>query len=70
MVEATKEYYLARVAELEKQLDSVQKELVLGLESLEAKIRELETELKWKTARVLALELDLQRAQEKWMWKE
>ena len=70
MVEATKEYYLARVAELEKQLDLVQKELVLSLESLEAKVRELETELKWKTARVMALELDLERAREKLMWKE
>lgn len=70
MVEATKEYYLAQVEKLEKELDSVQKELVLSLDSLEAKVRELETELKWKTARVMALELDLERAQEKLMWKE
>lgn len=70
MVEATKEYYLARVEKLEKELDSVQKELVLSLDSLEAKVRELETELKWKTARVMALELDLERAREKLMWKE
>jgi chromosome segregation ATPase len=70
MVQATQEYYLARVAELEKQLDLVQKELVLGMESLEAKVRELEQELKWKSARVMALELDLERAREKLMWKE
>lgn len=70
MVEATKEYYLAQVEKLEKELDSVQKELVLSLDSLEAKVRELETELKWKTARVMALELDLERAREKLMWKE
>ncbi len=70
MVEATKEYYLARIEKLEKELDSVQKELVLSLESLEAKVRELETELKWKSAKVLALELDLERAREKLMWKE
>lgn len=70
MVEATKEYYLARIEKLEKELDSVQKKLVLSLESLEAKVRELESELKWKTAKVLALELDLERAPEKLMWKE
>ena len=58
------------IAELEKQLDLVQKELVLGMESLEAKVRELEQELKWKSARVMALELDLERAREKLMWKE
>lgn len=31
---------------------------------------ELESELKWTKARVLALESDYQRAQEKWLWKE
>ena len=70
MVEATKEYYLARIEKLEKELDSVQKELVLSLESLEEKIRGLESELKWKTAKVLSLELDLERVRQKWMWKE
>lgn len=30
----------------------------------------LEEELKWKKARVLALELDLERANSKWLWKE
>jgi hypothetical protein len=37
---------------------------------LQKKVQELESELKWKQAKILALELDLERAQSKWMWKE
>ena len=57
------------------ELDSAQKmERVLKLESylrLEKEtVRELQAELKWKTAKVLALESDLERVQSKLMWKE
>ena len=57
------------------ELDSAQRmERVLRLESylrLEKEtVRELQSELKWKTAKVLALESDLERVQSKLMWKE
>ena len=44
MVEATREYYLAQVTALKLELKKVQMELVLGLNSLEEKVRELELE--------------------------
>ena len=57
------------------EMDSAQKmERVLRLESFlrleKKKVQELELELKWKQARVLALESDLERVQSKLMWKE
>jgi hypothetical protein len=70
MVEVTKEWWLARVEKLEKELDSVQKELVLGLESLEEKARELESKLAKEKLRVSHLEMELDLARSKLMVKE
>ena len=70
MAEVTKEWWLARVEALEKELDSVQKELVLGLESLEAKVRELESKLATEKLRVSHLEMELDLARSKAMGKE
>jgi hypothetical protein len=70
MVEVTKEWWLARVEALEKELDSVQKELVLGLESLEEKARELESKLAKEKLRVSHLEMELDLARSKLMVKE
>lgn len=57
------------------ELDSAQKmERVLRWESYLRKEREktqkLEQELKFAQARVMALELDLERVQSKYLWKE
>ena len=70
MVEVTKEWWLARVEVLEKELDSVQKELVLGLESLEEKARELESKLAKEKLRVSHLEMEMDLARSKLMVKE
>jgi hypothetical protein len=70
MVEVTKEWWLARVEKLEKELDSVQKELVLGLESLEEKARELESKLAKEKLRVSHLEMELDLARSKLMVRE
>jgi hypothetical protein len=63
MVQATQEYYLARIAELEK-------ELVLGLNSLEAQVRQLELEKAQLLLRVSDLEMALEREQALQMGKE
>lgn len=63
MVQATQEYYLARIAELEK-------ELVLGLNSLEAQVRQLELEKAQLLLRVSDLEMALERERELQMGKE
>jgi predicted Holliday junction resolvase-like endonuclease len=57
------------------EMDSAQKmERILKWESYlrleRKKTQDLEQELKWKTARVLALESDLERVQSKLMWKD
>jgi hypothetical protein len=70
MVEVTKEWWLARVEALESELEKVQKELVLGLESLEAKARELESKLAQEKLRVSHLEMELDLARSKAMAKE
>ncbi len=70
MSEVTKEWWLARVAALEKELDSVQKELVLGLDSLEVKVRELESKLAKEKLRVSHLEMELDLARSKLMVKD
>jgi hypothetical protein len=70
MAEVTKEWWLARVEALEKELDSVQKELVLGLESLEEKARELESKLAKEKLRVSHLEMELDLARSKLMVKD
>ena len=70
MAEVTKEWWLARVEALEKELDSVQKELVLGLESLEEKVRELESKLAKEKLRVSHLEMELDLARSKLMVKD
>ena len=70
MAEVTKEWWLARVEKLEKELDSVQKELVLGLESLEEKARELESKLAKEKLRVSHLEMELDLARSKLMVKD
>ena len=67
---ATENYYLARVKELESALDLVQKELVLGLESLEAQVREMKKEKAQLLARVSYLEMELDLARSKAMGKE
>ena len=66
-----------RVKALESviELDSAQKmERVLALESrlrLESeKVQELVMELKFAQAKVMALELDLERVRSKYLWKE
>lgn len=66
-----------KVQELESKLamdSAIKMERILGLEShlrLEKdKVQELAQELKWVKARAMALELDLERAQAKLMWKE
>jgi hypothetical protein len=46
------------------------KERVLALELESQKVLELESELKWKSARVLALESDLDRVNSKLMWRQ
>lgn len=63
MVQATQEYYLARIAELEK-------ELVLGLNSLEAQVRQLELEKAQLLLRVSELEMALERERALQMGKE
>lgn len=63
MVQATQEYYLARIAELEK-------ELVLGLNSLEAQVRQLESEKAQLLLRVSELEMALERERALRMGKE
>lgn len=63
MVQATQEYYLARIAELEK-------ELVLGLNSLEAQVRQLELEKAQLLLRVSELEMALERERALRMGKE
>ena len=70
MAEVTKEWWLARVEALEKELDSVQKELVLGLESLEEKVRELESKLAKEKLRVSYLETELDLARSKLMVRD
>ena len=70
MVEVTKEWWLARVEALEKELDSVQKELVLGLNSAEAQVKELESKLAKEKLRVSHLEMELDLARSKAMGKE
>jgi len=70
VVEVTKEWWLARVEALEKQLDSVQKELVLGLNSAEEKVRELESKLAKEKLRVSHLETELDSARSKLMVKD
>ena len=70
MVQATQEYYLARVRELETELEKVQKELVLGLDSLEEKILELEKEKAQLLLRVSDLEMALERERALQMGKE
>jgi len=70
MVQATQEYYLARVQELETELEKVQKDLVLGLDSLEGKIRELEKEKAQLLLRVSDLEMALERERALQMGKE
>lgn len=63
MVQATQEYYLARIAELEK-------ELVLGLNSLEAQVKQLELEKAQLLLRVSDLEMALERERALQMGKE
>lgn len=63
MVQATQEYYLARIAELER-------ELVLGLNSLEAQVRQLELEKAQLLLRVSDLEMALERERALRMGKE
>ena len=70
MSEVTKEWWLARVGALEKELDLVQKELVLGLGSLEVKVRELGSELAKEKLQVSHLEMELDLARSKLMVKE
>lgn len=70
MVEVTKEWWLARVEKLEKELESVQKELVLGLNSAEAQVRELESKLAKERLRVSHLEMELDSARSKLMLKD
>ena len=70
MVEVTKEWWLVRVEALEKELDLVQKELVLGLDSLEVKVRELESKLAKEKLAVSHLEMELDLARSKLMVKE
>lgn len=70
MVEVTKEWWLARVEKLEKELESVQKELVLGLNSAEAQVRELESKLAKEKLRVSHLEMELDSARSKLMLKD
>jgi hypothetical protein len=64
MVQATEKYYLEQIRVLELELEKVQKELVLGLNSLEEKVRELELEKGKALVRVTELEmaLDFERA--------
>lgn len=69
-MEATKEYYLARVAELEAKVLELEKELVLGLEMLTRKVVELESEKAKALLRVSELEMDLDLARSKAMGKE
>ena len=70
MVEVTKEWWLARVEALELELEKVQKELVLGLNSAEAQVRELESKLAKEKLRVSHLEMELDLARSKAMAKE
>ena len=70
MVEVTKEWWLARVEALELELEKVQKELVLGLNSTEAQVRELESKLAKEKLRVSHLEMELDLAHSKAMAKE
>ena len=70
MVEVTKEWWLARVEALELELEKVQKELVLGLNSTEAQVRELESKLAKEKLRVSHLEMELDLARSKAMAKE
>jgi hypothetical protein len=70
VVEVTKEWWLARVEKLEKELESVQKELVLGLNSAEAQVRELESKLAKERLRVSHLEMELDSARSKLMLKD
>ena len=50
-----------------KELQSAPMERVLMLEQ---RVRDLESELQWKSARVLALESDLDRVNSKLMWRQ
>lgn len=66
MVQGTQEYYLAQVTalqlELEKahqEMQKIQVELVLGLDSLQALVRESQTEKAKAQLQVLALEKEL-----------
>jgi len=70
MVEATQEYYLAQVKALQLELEKVQKELMLGLDSLEAKVRQLESEKAAALLMVSKLEMALQEARELAMVKQ
>jgi len=70
MVEATQEYYLAQVKALQLELEKVQKELMLGLDSLEAKVRQLESEKAEALLMVSKLEMALQEARELAMVKQ
>ena len=70
MVEVTKEWWLARVEALELELEKVQKELVLGLNSAEAQVRELESKLAKEKLRVSHLEMELDLARSKLMVKD
>ncbi len=70
MVEVTKEWWLARVEALELELEKVQKELVLGLNSAEAQVRELESKLAKEKLRVSHLEMELDLARSKAMAKD
>lgn len=70
MVQATQEYYLAQVKALETELEKVQKELVLGLNSLEEKVRQLELEKAALMLRVSDLEMALESEREKAMARQ
>ena len=77
MVQATENYWSARVTALESELQKVQKELVLGLDSLEkglvkakAQLLVTESELAKALLRVSDLEMALDRERSLAMAKE
>lgn len=67
---ATEKYYLAQVEELQAKVLELEKELVLGLNSAEAKVRDLEMEKRSLLLRQTDLEMALDLARSKSMAKE
>jgi chromosome segregation ATPase len=70
MVHATTEWWAAQLEALEKQIHSLQKELVLSLNSLETQNRELESKLAKERLRVSDLEMALDLARSKAITRE